>query len=576
MTNETSAPPLPLRSRAETVLQARADAPGVLLPEEYQQLLHELQVHRIELELQNEELRHSQAALEDNRARYMNLYHNAPVGYVVLNRSGIIKETNATFARMVSTDSPHLHGKPFADFLAADDQAIFRSRLRSFFKNPTNKHIEVRLKSTASTGMHVDLAAASQQCLDSSEDQSHDELFVTVTDITARAEAERSLQKSQNFVTAVLDSLASHVCVLDEHGTILAVNEAWRRLAVENPPIVGGLAEGANYLAICDNTGGEEQETARLFATGIRSVLHDEKETFSLEYPCHSSGKQRWFLGRVTKLIGDTPRAAIVVAHENITDRKHLEQEQLFYQDKLKQLAKAESLSLMAGAISHNFNNMLGVVLGNLELALDMLEKRGDSNHNIKDALQAAWRASEMSGLMLTYLGQTIAPKEPVDISSACNQIVHLLQLAKPREIVLATDFPLPGPLVRANAQQMQQIFSNLVANAWEAMEDKPGAIHVSLQTVCPEKISSKHRFPLDWQPQDKQYACLSVRDNGCGIQAENMEKLFDPFFTSKFTGRGMGLAVVLGILRSHEGAVTVESRPGAGSVFRIYIPVLD
>jgi len=561
-----------LRSRAEILLQAHNDPTQTPGKEEYQQLLHELQVHQIELELQNDELRRSQTSLEEHRARYMQLYHNAPVGYVVLNPAGIIRETNTTFSHLVGTDSTSIHGKPFADFLVIDDQAIFRARLRSFFKQPVDKHIEVRLKSTGKNPRFVDLAATLQQ-RDETSEELHTELFVTVTDITARAEAEQALRKFQDFIVTIIDSLTSHVCVLDENGTILLVNEAWRRFSIENPPLTGNNAEGANYLAICDNVTGEEIETARIFAAGVRAILNNEKETFTLEYPCHSPNEQRWFIGRATKLISDVSLGKIVIAHENITERKLLEQEQLYLHDQLKQLAKAESLGVMAGAIAHNFNNILGVVLGNLELALDMQQDGDNITVNVKNALKAAWKASEISGLMLTYSGHAIVQQQPVDLSSICNQGFHLLQLAKPNEVVMITDFPSPGPYIKANPQQLQQIVSNLVANAWESVEGKPGVVNISIGTVQSEDISSKYRFPLDWQPEGRDYACLTVRDNGRGIPDKEIENIFDPFFTCKFIGRGMGLSVVLGILRSHRGVITVDSTPGVGSVFRVYLP---
>lgn len=114
------------------------------------------------------------------------------------------------------------------------------------------------------------------------------------------------------------------------------------------------------------------------------------------------------------------------------------------------------------------------------------------------------------------------------------------------------------------------------MANAWESMENKPGWVKVTIGSVRPDQISTEHRFPLDYQIQDDVYACLEVQDSGSGIGDKDLDNLFDPFFTSKFPGRGMGLSVVLGILRAHSGVVTVESRLGRGSTFRVYLPCLS
>ncbi len=565
-----------LRKRAETLLNELPDNEGRIRAQDFQQLVQELQVHQIELELQNEELRQVQTKLEENRARYMKLYHNAPVGYVVLNQAGMIKESNATFARMVGVKNRQIDGKPFADFLVTDDQAIFRARLKSFFKQPVDKHIELQLESAENVQRYVDLAAAMQNRQEIVEDIEN-ELLITVTDVTARVKAEKSLQKSQDFIVAIIDSLDSHICVLDEKGTILLVNEAWRRFAVENsPPSPDNLAEGANYLAVCENLQGEDIECAHLFAAGIRAILKGDRETFALEYPCHSPGEQRWFIGTATKLISDITYGKVVVAHQNITERKQLEKEQISLQDQLRQIAKAESLGVMAGAIAHNFNNTLGVVVGNLDLALDMLQDAENAEPIVKNALSAAWRASEISSLMLTYLGQSVSDRQPVDFSSICHQNIHQIKLVKPSEIVITTDFPSPGPWVRVDRKQIQQIVSNLIINGWEAMEDKPGSIKLTISIAQSSEIARRHRFPLEWQPQDTNYACLSVRDDGCGITDEDIEKIFDPFYTSKFTGRGMGLSVILGIIRSYEGAITVENHLDKGAVFHVYIPVFS
>jgi CheY-like chemotaxis protein len=134
-------------------------------------------------------------------------------------------------------------------------------------------------------------------------------------------------------------------------------------------------------------------------------------------------------------------------------------------------------------------------------------------------------------------------------------------------------DFPSPGPTINGNANQIQQVLTNLIANASESY-DTHGSVQLIVKTVSAESIPRSHRYPVDWQPQNTKYACLEVTDTGCGIADEDIEKIFDPFFTSKFTGRGLGLPVALGIIKTHNGTITVKSEPGKGSVFRAFLPV--
>ena len=227
----------------------------------------------------------------------------------------------------------------------------------------------------------------------------------------------------------------------------------------------------------------------------------------------------------------------------------------------------------MAGAVAHNFNNKLAAVLGYIEIAIEDMRLANVSCWSLDASFKAAQQAAEMSGQMLTYLGQTTEKKECIDLSDVCSEELSRLLLANPHHLGIVNDFQMSGPTVKANSKLVQRIVSNLVINAWESMGGQKGSLRVRVSTIGSEEIAVEHRFPIDWQPQASAYACLEVRDEGSGIALKDMDKLFDPFFTSKFTGRGLGLSVVLGILRAYDGCVTVQSQPDQGSIFRVYIP---
>jgi two-component system cell cycle sensor histidine kinase/response regulator CckA len=259
----------------------------------------------------------------------------------------------------------------------------------------------------------------------------------------------------------------------------------------------------------------------------------------------------------------------------DITDRKRIEEERLRFEQELQQAQKAESLARMAGAIAHHFNNQLAVVMSNLELSMGEPALSGDC---LTNAMLATRKAAEVSGLLLTYLGQSHGNHAPLDLSEACGRSLPMLQAAMPTRVMLATDLPTPGPAVNGNANQLQLMVINLVTNAWEAVGNLEATIHLTVKTVLPPEIPTSHRLPAGWKPRDGTYACVEVTDAGCGIEDEEIERIFDPFFTSKFTGRGLGLPVVLGILHAHSGGLVVESRRGreSGSAFRVYLPVSE
>ena len=240
-----------------------------------------------------------------------------------------------------------------------------------------------------------------------------------------------------------------------------------------------------------------------------------------------------------------------------------------------RQLQKSESLDRMAGAIAHHYNNQLQVVIGSLEMAMDDLDQTDKGAPGfLRDAIKAATRISEVSCSLVTYLGKTHETLEYLDLVESCRRTLSIFKAALPKNLAAEVFFPNPGPVVHANAVQIQQVMTNLLINAWEAYQNSHGVLRISISTAAPGAISESRRFPGNWQPTYDSYACLEVRDEGCGIPEKEMENLFDPFFSLKSPGRGMGLAVVLGIVRSYKGCITVMSQPDQGSTFRVYLPV--
>lgn len=277
-------------------------------------------------------------------------------------------------------------------------------------------------------------------------------------------------------------------------------------------------------------------------------------------------GSALWENGQVVKLGG---------AFHDITERRQVEMEK----DRLalvnQQLEKAESLGRMAGAIAHHYNNQLQAVMGNIDLALGDLPPHSPLAQSMGEAMRSARKAAEMSGLMLTYLGQHAEATEPIDLSEATETALDRLSPRSPSHILLRSDLPSPGPAIRGNSNQFQHVLSQLLTNAWEAIGTQAGTVRVKVTTVAAGDIPSANRSPIAWRPSAVDYACLEVADTGCGIEPQTMDKIFDPFFSTKFVGRGLGLPVVLGVVRTWQGAISVESTPGRGSTFRLFFPRL-
>lgn len=264
----------------------------------------------------------------------------------------------------------------------------------------------------------------------------------------------------------------------------------------------------------------------------------------------------------------------------DITRRREAEAQRAAIAALQRRVATAEGLGRMAGAIAHHLNNQLTAVLGYLEMATARMGRADrartadpDVARLLGKSSEAAHRAADVGRSMLVYLGHVNARRETIDLAAVCAAAVAALEGGAAGGRV-ATSLPVPGPLVRADPRQIETVVSHLVRNAHEAAGGQPVAVRVAVTTCGADAIAAAHRFPVGAELAGERYACLEVADDGCGIAAENLEKIFDPFFTTKQTGRGIGLSLVLGIVRAHDGVITVASGVGAGSVVRVFLPL--
>ncbi|MBF0377868.1 MAG: PAS domain S-box protein [Desulfamplus sp.] len=282
------------------------------------------------------------------------------------------------------------------------------------------------------------------------------------------------------------------------------------------------------------------------------------------------------FNGKVQRDIkGDFQRTHCIF--QDITEQKRAEAERAECEARNLHIKKTESLGRMAGAIAHHYNNMLAVVIGNLELAMDHIQNKINPTEEISEAINAARRAASIGGQILAYLGQrqTVVGNKIVDISEICRQCLPESKNTMPPNITIEATFPSCELLVNINSEQIKQVVNSIIANSVEAIGDDVGVVLFNISPLSSSAIPTIHRFPIEWQPAPEAfYACLEIRDNGCGIAQNEIEKIFDPFYSTRFIGRGLGLSVALGTIKAHNGCITVKSTPVRGTVFRLFLPL--
>ncbi len=257
-----------------------------------------------------------------------------------------------------------------------------------------------------------------------------------------------------------------------------------------------------------------------------------------------------------------------------LVERAHAERERQLLELRVRQAEKTESLGRMAAAVAHRFNNMLGVVLAGLDLALEELPRPHATRDDLVRAREAALRAAETGELMLTYIGQSTGERELVDLAQQVRTGLPGLQGALPGHVGMKVELGSVALMVTANPPQLLQMLGHLVTNAAEAIGARTGEIRLTLSTVPSHAVHLEGTPSANWASKATTYACLELSDTGCGMSNETLGKIFDPFFTTKFVGRGLGLAVVQGTVRAHGGQITVESDLGRGTTVRVYLPL--
>jgi two-component system, cell cycle sensor histidine kinase and response regulator CckA len=414
--------------------QTRDDLGRLLaVEEELQRVVHELKVHQVELEAQNEELRQAQSSLEVARDRFADLYDFAPVGYVTVSEKGLIREANLTLSRLLGVERIALMGKPFSRFVVKKDANTFHLHLQEVLETQSNKTGEVRLAVKDGSLMH------------------------------ARLES-------------------------------LPVSDESRELRE------------------------------------IRLVVSD------------------------------------------VTDLKRAEGDKARLEVELRQAQKMEAVGTLAGGIAHEFNNILGIILGNAELAALDIPEWSSAGHHIETIKAASGRARDVVRHLLTFSRKTQEHCRPLNLVPVMQEAMDFLRSSIPASIEFRRNVADQCRTVSADPTQIHQVIINLCTNAAHAIKED-GIVEFSLQNVDCVKGGPA----LDERLKPGEYVMLQVSDTGCGISPDVRDRIFDPYFTTKGAGEGtgMGLAVVYGIVQAHGGVIQVESAPGNGTTFKIFLPAI-
>jgi len=503
-------------------------------------------------------------SLRQSEERYRNIVENQTELVDRYLPGGILTYVNESLVKFVGVPKEDLLGISFYPFIHEADREETVSRIESISKeNPVVKTVgrtilpdgRFRWNSWSHTGFFDDKGAVIE--------------YQSVgRDITERkmaenalAESERAFKKLSTEMERLLETSSTGLTRCTRDLYYLSVNTAYAKLTgfpreqIIGKPIVEimgekGLATIMPYLKRVLNGERVEYETPLLFKAG--------------------DGAR--FLHVVYAPDKDEEGAVIgwVASITDITEQKRAENDRMQFEQQLQQAQRLESLGVLAGGIAHDFNNILAIIMGHCTLIEMDYRKAPDYIPQIEKAVA---RAAELCRQMLAYAGKAQFVQAQVNIAVLVEEMVKMLRSTFKQnvEIIASIDHDIPS--IKADASQIRQIAMNLITNGAEAIGDAQGEVRVVLAKAVIKTGSSKKDYlgkiiPAGW------YACLEVTDNGSGMSDETYNRIFEPFYTTKFTGRGLGLSAVLGIVTAQGGALQLSSQLGKGTTFKVYLPL--
>lgn len=551
--NDTSDSGQPTSEREELRRQAEAKLADLdersldeLGMEDARKIMHELRVHQIELEMQNDELRLSQETLNDSRARYAELYDFAPVGYVTVSEAGMIVEANLTATKLTGVNRSDLIGLPFSRVIPPNFQDDYYKYRRTLLQTKVPQTCELMMLQKGGTDVWVRLEANT-----TTDAENATVIRIVMSDVTEQKAVEEELKESNAFNELLFQTIPFPMIIVDAQGHILFATPLTEKIIGKRPEAPcfcwTQLSDGGTQCAGCP-------------------LLHPPIEvgqTERVEAHCMLGGRTCDIFHTGILYRGEK---AVLEVFVDITEHKEAEARRQSLLEQLVQSQKMESIGRLAGGVAHDFNNLLGVIIGRLDMVLNTSITDDTIKKDLLEAQHAAERSADLTRQLMGFARKQPMSPTPVDLNASIDGMLGILHRLIGENVNLAWA-PTPNLWkVLMDPSQLDQIFANLCINARDAIDDV-GQIDVKIDNVeLNEAID-------DLVPGE--YVCISVSDNGHGMSDETLAHVFEPFYTtkSKDRGTGLGLSTIYGVVKQNKGAITVTSTRDLGTTFKIHIP---
>lgn len=535
-------------------------------------LIAELRASQAELEGQNKVLRYSQTVAESASERFETLFSSVPLALMVVDEYDMVVQANSMAHRSfqpTERDRPLTALMPFvSDADAPRVRDAFAQALAEGHSEVTEVVFPISPQIRITGDLHIARIEAHQsdggptqmQFLCAVIDQGPllAERHALQQSAQALQQRNEQLHASEKRLEAVINSALDAIICVDQNGLITVFNPTAAALfQCSAADALGSPLE--RFLPAAGQALAFAQLTTQAMLGEMTACTASAKELaveVSVSFERHAEGETTTVFAR------------------DLTGRKKTEAHRNELEAQLRESHKMQAVGTMAGGIAHDFNNILGAILGNVELAKADCGPGSAPLESLLEIEKAGRRARDLVRQILTFSRNEPPRRFAVALAEVAHDTERLLRVTLPPAVGLSMQLPSDLPPIWADATQVEQALLNLCTNAIHAIEfmgSGKGSIHVQAHATQPEQRLSER---LGLAAGD--YVALSVRDTGPGMDAATLERIFEPFFTTKPVGQGtgLGLAVVHGVMRTHEGAVDVQSTPGEGSVFTLYFPV--
>jgi len=516
-------------------------------------LEHDLQVHQIELEMQNRELREAQQRLEETRDRYAELYDFAPVGYLTLDERSHILEINLTAAAMLGLERARLLGKPLSSWLAGHDKRALLAHLASALHDSGTSRATLDTRLTTRTGQTIDVRLETLAA--ESANVSGRVCRTILLDVSTQREAERALIRERDFAEGLVATAPAIVVVLDTRGRIVRINPYMEELSGYRQDEVVGKDWFSTFLPKT-----EQKRIRMLFRTALRGT-----QTIGNMNPILTrSGRERlieWYDSELRDQHGNS--LGLLSIGMDVTEKQQLRLEADTHRENLAHLVRIVTLNELASGLAHELSQPLTAISSYTQEALRRLPEGSMVTAAARHALEQTLAQSRRAADIIQHLRSFVAKHAPTKAQTDINHLIHRTMeligpIIKKPAVAVRLDLAEDLPRVFVDGLQIEQVILNLVQNAIDAMPDTGRA---------------RREVTIRTSVLSDQYLAVTVSDLGTGLKPEDKDRVFEPFFTTKHKGMGMGLAICRTIVEAHGGTLSVTANHPRGSSFCFTLP---